>query len=95
MNIIPLKAVPFQVFDIVLGTQSCSIEVFERNAGVFVDLYMNGQPVVLSSLARDRVKLVRAPYGGFVGDIAFLDTEGANDPTYKGFGTRYQLVYIP
>jgi hypothetical protein len=38
--------------------------------------------------------IVRNTYLGFVGDIAFLDTQGQDDPVYTGLGSRFILVYF-
>lgn len=38
--------------------------------------------------------IVRSAYLGFIGDLAFIDTQGTSDPIYAGLGTRFQLVYL-
>jgi len=38
--------------------------------------------------------LVNDVYLGFSGDLEFVDTQGTDDPTFDGLGTRYQLVYL-
>jgi hypothetical protein len=37
---------------------------------------------------------VRSAYLGFVGDLCFFDTQGTEDPTSPGLGTRYLFVYL-
>ena len=44
-------------------------------------------------LCLNLVGLVRSAYLGFIGQLAFFDTQGTSDPDYSGLGTRYQLVY--
>lgn len=91
---IPISAVPSQVMSVQLGGQSCQIKVYQKSTGVYCDLAVNNVPVVTAVLCLDRNKLVRHKYLGFVGDLAFVDTQGKSDPDYTGFGTRYQLIYL-
>ncbi|MDE1007000.1 MAG: hypothetical protein OSB38_15165 [Paraburkholderia fungorum] len=94
MKTIPLSAVPSQKPSTLLGGQNCQIKVYQKTTGVYLDLYVNDEPIVTGVIARDRVLIVRQSYLGFVGDLAFFDTQGVSDPTYDGLGTRYQLVYL-
>lgn len=92
---IPLVATPAQRLSVTLGTQRCTITIYQRSTGLYFDLYLAGVPVTVGMICRDRVSLVRAAYASFVGRLAFIDTLGTTDPTYDGLGARYQLVYIP
>lgn len=94
MNIIPLQAVPSQTLSVMLGGQNCQIEVYQKTTGVYLDLYINNAPIITTVLCRDRVRLIRQPYFGFIGDLTFADTQGANDPDYTGLGGRFELVYL-
>lgn len=90
MVIVPLKAVPSQTEQISLGGQSALITV--RTIGKLIYFSLDG--VVVNRIARDRSRLlVAAEYHGFVGDFAFIDTQGLDDPKYTGLGSRWQLVY--
>lgn len=95
MQIIPLEAIASQRLSVVLNEQACQIRVYQRSTGVYLDLYANGMPIIQGSRCPDRVKLVRQPYLGFLGDLAFLDTQGNADPDFAEFGTRYFLIYLP
>lgn len=93
-QVIPLSATSNQTLNVTLGGQSCQITVDTKlDIGVFVSLWVDASPIVLSSLARDRVGLVRYAYTGFKGELFFADTQGTNDPDFTGFGSRYLLVY--
>ncbi|OZI39038.1 hypothetical protein CEG14_05745 [Bordetella genomosp. 1] len=94
MRQIPLRAVPAQTCSVVLGGQNCQVAVYQKSTGVFLDLQVNHQPLALAVLCRDRVRVVRERYSPFVGDIAFVDTQGREDPEYAGFGGRFQLMYL-
>lgn len=95
MQRIPIIAEPNQIFSITLGGQQCRIQVRQLTTGVYLDLWVGSAKVLSTSVCRDRVRLIRYEYIGFTGNLAFIDTQGATDPEYGGFGTRYQLVYIP
>lgn len=94
MNIIPLRAIPSQRMSVLLDGQNCQINVYQKSTGLFLDLYVNNSPVALTVLCRDRNRLVRFAYRGFVGDLAFIDTQGRQDPEHSGLGDRYLLAYL-
>lgn len=62
---------------------------------VFLNLYLNDVLLLGGVLARHNVMMVRNTYFGFVGDLAFNDTEGSDDPQWAGLGQRWQLFYLP
>ncbi|MFM9934198.1 phage baseplate plug family protein [Achromobacter xylosoxidans] len=93
MRKIPLRAVPAQTCCVVLGGQNCQVSVYQKSTGVYLDLQVNHEPVAMAVLCHDRVWLIRETYSGFVGDLTFVDTQGRDDPVYKGFGGRFQLMY--
>lgn len=93
MRKIPLRAVPAQACSVVLGGQNCQVSVYQKSTGVYLDLQVNHEPVAIAVLCHDRVWLIRETYSGFVGDLTFVDTQGRDDPVYKGFGGRFQLMY--
>lgn len=94
MLVIPLQAVPAQTVRTTLAQQSVTIVVRQISAGVLVDLVSGGASVITGKLARDRLRLVRRPYLGFTGDLAFVDTQGTSDPDHSGLGDRWLLVYL-
>lgn len=93
--VIPLISTPSQTLACTLAGQSCQIAVYQKSTGVFLDLVLVSTPIITAALCRDRVSIVREVYLGFVGSLVFIDTQGADDPDYTGFGTRFQLVYLP
>ena len=104
MQIIPLKAVASDTLYVQLsGTsggqivqQQCQINLYQKeNYGLFMDLFLNGTQILSAMLCLDRVGLVRQAYLGFVGQLAFIDTQGTSNPYYTGLGTRYILTYTP
>ncbi|BBG30366.1 phage baseplate plug family protein [Zymobacter palmae] len=94
VQIIPLQQAPSQQFSINLNNQSCTIKVHQRDGHVYVDLYVNGEAVVLGALARDRVGLTRHAYLTFNGELLFVDTRERDDPRYTDFSARWSLLYL-
>lgn len=92
--IVPTTPVPSQQVSIVLGGQPCQIMIGQKDTGLFVDLYVNNALIIGGVIAENANRIVRSAYLGFIGDLAFFDTQEASDPEYTGLGTRYQLVYL-
>jgi hypothetical protein len=95
MQIIPLQATPNQTFNVGLSpNQQCRINVYQKQPGLFFDLYLSDVAIITGVLCFNLNLLVRNAYLGFIGDFAFVDNQGTNDPDYTGLGSRYQLVYL-
>jgi hypothetical protein len=94
MKRIPLRAVPSQSLSVVLAGQNCQISVYEKSGAVYLDLLISHAPIITTTLCHDRVCLVRSSYLGFVGDLAFIDLQGSDDPSFDGLGSRFVLVYL-
>jgi hypothetical protein len=94
MLVIPLSAKPSQRLNTLLAGQNCQIKVYAKTTGLYLDLAINNAPLKSGVLCLDRALLIRHAYLGFVGDLAFFDTQGVSDPIYGGLGARYQLVYL-
>jgi hypothetical protein len=94
MQIIPLNPVPSQTFAVQLDGQNCQINIYQKFYGIFCDLYVNGNMVIAGALCLNLTRIVRSLYLGFIGDLAFLDTQGSTDPYYTGLGVRYQFIYL-
>lgn len=92
---IPLTATPSQKLSVTLGTQRCSITIYQKSTGLYLDLSVAGTPILSGMICKDRVKLIRSSYINFSGNLSVVDTQGVQDPDYTGLGSRYQLVYVP
>lgn len=94
---VPLQAVPNQTLTVPLAGQNCDLNVYQRNSGLYVDVFLSGTPVILGVLCQNANRIIRDLYLGFAGDFAFFDTQGGAsplDPDYTGLGGRFQLIYI-
>jgi hypothetical protein len=94
MQIIPLQPTQNQTLTVLLGNQNCRINVYQKFYGLFIDLTVDARPVLAGVICQHANRIVRYSYLGFVGDLAFFDTQGKADPRFDGLGGRYQLVYI-
>jgi hypothetical protein len=94
MLTIPLQATPAQSLSAVLGGQNCQINVYQKSTGLFLDLSVSNSPIIAATICLDRVRLVREPYLGFIGDLVFADTQGTADPVYTDLGSRFILLYL-
>lgn len=103
MQAIPIQPVPNQILNVILSAQACTIKIYQRTTGLYVDLYVNNTLIIGGVLALNLVRIVRDAYLGFVGDIGFFDTQAPTlpdgsidyaDPDYTGLGARFQLIYM-
>lgn len=94
MQTIPLLDTYAQSFKVTLGGQPCQIELAQKSTGMFLSLSINDAPIVTGVACRNMTRMVRSDYLGFVGDLAFLDTQGNEDPSSPGLGTRFVLQYL-
>ena len=91
---IPLQAVANQSLNPSLGDQAVQLNVYQKNTGLFMDVLVNNIPVVVGVICENLNRIVRDAYINFIGDLVFLDTQGSQDPSYKGLGTRWILIYL-
>ena len=94
MQTIPLQPTANQTFQVQLGGQACQLNVYQFAYGLFVDVYAGGQLIQAGVIAQNTRRIVRSLYLGFVGDLAFYDTQGTSDPVYTGLGSRFLLLYL-
>lgn len=93
-QIVPLDAVASQEVTIPLGNQVCQLKVYEKFYGLFMDVSVNDTLIIGGVICENKNRIVREAYRGFVGDFCFIDTQGDEDPSYDGIGTRFFLSYL-
>lgn len=94
MRVIPLQQVPSQTLAVSLGGQSCQIDIYQKLSGLYCNLYVSNQLIIGGVICENRNRIVRSTYLGFIGDLAFSDDHGSEDPQYTQFGTRFQFMYL-
>lgn len=91
---IPLTANPNQIEAVALDGQSFIILLSQRSNGLYMDVAMNGTPIVLGVLCENLNLIIRNRYLGSPGDFFFYDTQGSEDPDYTGLADRFRLIYV-
>lgn len=94
MQNVPLQPVPNQTLNVVLGGQPCTLKVYEKFYGLYVDVYVDGALIVGGVIGQNLNRIVRSAYLGFVGDLMFADAQGEQDPDYAGLASRFFLFYL-
>lgn len=100
MLIVPLAPVPSQIVIVTLADQLCTIKVYTKFFGMYLDLSTGDGPeaVVNGVVCENLNRIVRDGYLGFAGDFCFIDNQGSSDPVYTGLGptnaARYVLAYL-
>lgn len=92
---VPLEAVESQTLSITLNKQPCQISVRENNVNLYFDLVVNSVSILTGKICRNRQRLLLGlEYRGFKGDFLFLDTQGDEQPAWKGLQSRWYLYYL-
>lgn len=92
--VVPLKATPSQVVTCTLNGQACTIQVRQLSTGLYVTLFVDDALIISEVLALNLNVIVRSAYLGFIGDLAFFDTQGTSSPVSTELGSRYVLEYF-
>lgn len=94
MLTLPIADTYAQTFNATLDGQACIISLYQKSTGMFLDLTLAGTTICTGAICQNLNRIVRANYLGFIGDLCFIDTQGSQDPTSPGLGSRYALVYL-
>lgn len=94
MRTIPIEPQKSQSISISLAGQQCTIRLVQRVMFIYMDLEVDGVPVMQGIPCLYGNKMVRYKYLGFLGDFVFIDNSGQKDPKWSGLGDRYSLYYI-
>lgn len=94
MQIIPVQAVPNQTFNVTVGGQNCTLNIYQKAFGLFMDVLVNSELIIGGVICENLNRIVRSAYLGFVGDFVWIDNQGSTDPYYTGLGSRYSLAYV-
>src|SRR5690349_7964432 len=89
-----MVAKPAQIITAALGNQSTTLRIYQKFFGLYVDVLVNDTLIIGGVVGRDRNRIVRSEYLGFIGSLSFFDTQGTHDPYYTNLGDRYQLGYF-
>lgn len=94
MLIVPTQAFARQELQVQLSGQNCSLTIAQNAYGLFMDVYVDGVLLIGGVICQNLNRIVRMAYTGFIGDLAFIDIEGTEDPVFTGLGSRFFLGYF-
>ena len=94
MLVVPVQPLPNQTVQVQLSNQAVQLNIYQTAYQLAMDVLLAGQQVRMGQPCQDLNLIVREAYLGFIGDFAWLDTQGAEDPVYGGLGTRFVLLYL-
>lgn len=94
MQIIPLSATPSQIVTCVLNGQNVQVSLYQKTTGMFIDCALNGVVIFSCFQVMTGVNLIQQSYYGFIGGLVMFDTQGTENPSYQGLGTRWVLGYL-
>jgi hypothetical protein len=94
MQIIPIIDTPSQTLSVQLAGQACKIALYQKSTGFYCDLSVNDVLIIGGVICENLNRIVRSAYLGFVGDLCFQDTQGTDDPSSPGLGTRFLFCYL-
>ena len=98
MQRIPLRAVPNQSLEIVLGGQNCTIRLYTRTVDgsehLFCDLTVDKELVAGGVICQDMTPVKLYDYQPFDGQLLFVDMQGDEPPHWRGLDDRWRLVWL-
>lgn len=108
MQIIPLDAKPAQTKQFVVAGQNCALSVYSLDGYDYADATLQtSKPYIAIDFAYNGIQMTNTQnclnqtrllknrqYLGFVGDLMFIDTQGADAPEWEGLGSRWLLLYL-
>lgn len=94
MRSISIEPIKSQTISVDLAGQQCSIRLIQRETFMYMDLTVNGNPIMQGVPCLYGNKMVRYKYLGFRGDLVFVDNTGELNPSYEGLGGRHILYYL-
>jgi hypothetical protein len=90
---IPISAIPWQVFNVVLDGQKCKISLRQIAQSLYCDLICDDQTIFVGRICEDGTPINCYPSRYFRGNLVFYDTKGNEHPQYEGLNDRWILTY--
>ena len=92
--LVPTQPIPSQTLTAQLAGQQTQINIYQKDQGLFMDVYSDDNLIVSGIICENANPIVRYEYFGYSGDFIWWDSQGDDDPQYSGLGTRYNLIYL-
>jgi hypothetical protein len=109
MLLVPIQDTSTQQIKVTLAAQNCLLNLYQLDNStvaandtaevlpqqvLYMDVYVGTTAIIVGVACQNLNSIVRDLYLGFIGDFVFNDSQGMNDPTSPGLGSRYQLIYL-
>lgn len=98
MREIPLRPIPNQSLQTILGGQSCTLRFYTRLVDdvehLFCDLAVDQIVIFAGVICQEFFGLKLYSYWPFLGSLFFMDNEGEEPPNWRGLGSRWKLYYL-
>ena len=98
MREIPLRQIPNQSLQTLLGGQNCALRFYSRLVDdvehLFCDLAIDQSVVFAGVICQQFFGLKLYPWWPFAGSLVFVDMQGDEEPNWRGLGERWRLFYI-
>ena len=94
MQIIPIDDTPSQTLTVQLGGQNCQFNLYQKMGSLYCDVSVNNAAIITGVICQNLNRIVRDLYLGFIGDALFYDSQGTDDPSSPGLGTRFVFCYL-
>lgn len=89
-----LEKLKAQSFNVTLDGQRCDIRLTQYSSFIYMDLSVDGRPIMQGVPCLNNNRMVRYTWLGFHGDLFFADLEGNEHPNWNGLGERFKLWYL-
>lgn len=95
---LPLEATVNQEFLVTLDDQNCTIALYQRGPGMYLDLRVGGVTVCQGAICRPGMGIIQVATGAWQGQLYMLDERSQPDrqqaPQWRGLGARWRLYWL-
>ena len=90
---VPVSAIPYQEFYIILNNQNCYITLRQLGDYIYASLRVDNNVIFSNVICNINAPLNVYPSPYFTGILQFYDEKGTDKPHYSELGTRWKLKY--
>lgn len=93
-----LSPLPNQEFSTVLDKQSCVINIYQRAGRLYLDLFMDGEPIQTGCLLQPKQPTITRSDSPFKGNFRIVDRQSLpyeqQMPKYEELGSRFTFHFL-
>lgn len=90
---VPISAIPYQEFYIILNNQNCYITLRQLGDYIYASLRVDNNVIFSNVICNINAPLNVYPSPYFTGILQFYDEKGTEKPHYSELGSRWKLKY--